>query len=275
VASVFNKLKVLLRPRRAAQWFYARRYYFLRKVTRSGVPQHNLSYLPDGFTITKIGQTGVAVADNFCTPGEAKALIEMAEPSVEPSAVLQDGKFVLADGRQSDTACVFGPNRRDPELMPFACRAAALTGLPYNHLEAVYVTRYREGGFYDEHVDYGDDFSVDRLYTVLLYLNDMEPGQGGSTAFPNLHIEVQPRVGRAVSWTNMNPDGSAHVETSHIAMPVKAGGEKWTIQFWFHPYKMFKEIKIVPPQTAAGLPLRKDADLPDGASYFERSDQPD
>jgi len=272
---MLNKIGNLFRPRRVAQWFYARRYYFLSKLTRSGVPQHNLSYLPDGFTVTKIGQTGVSVVDNFCTADEAKAVIELGKRVVKPAAVMQDGKFVLDEGRQSETAAVFGPQQRDPEFMPLACRAAALTGLPYNYLEAVYVTRYGEGGFYDEHVDYGDDFKVDRLYTVLLYLNDMQPEQGGSTAFPRLNIEVQPRVGRAVSWTNMNPDGSAHLETSHVAMPVRPGGEKWTIQFWFHPYKMFSEIDVVPPQTATGVPLERDAKLPEGAGFFERSQLPD
>ena len=154
--------------------------------------------------------------------------------------------------------------------MTIAVRAAALTGLPYTHIEGVYVTRYQEGGLYDEHVDFGDDFNVDRLYTVLLYLNDMAPEHGGATVFPRLNIEVQPRAGRAVCWTNMNPDGSAHLETSHAALPVKPGGDKWAIQFWFHPYKMFDAVDIDAPQTKSGVPLSKDDKLPEGAKHFER-----
>jgi len=261
-------LRQRLRIRQRFNWLFERRYFFLHKIVGGNIPQHNLSYLPDGFTIRKIGETGVAVVDGFCTPEEAQAVIDLARSRLIPSAVQVDGKFVLAEGRQSDTALVFGPKNPDPALLPFACRAAALTGLPYTHLEGVYVTRYGEGGRYNEHVDYGDNFKVDRLYTVLLYLNDMDISQGGATAFPNLNIEVQPRIGRAVSWTNMNPDGSAHFETSHAALPVKSGGEKWTIQFWFHPYKMFEEIRGAVPQAVTGLPMESSGDLPDGARLF-------
>jgi len=262
------KLRQRLRIRARLNWLFERRYFFLHKILGSNIPQHNLSYLPDGFTIHKIGSTGVAVVDGFCTPEEAQAVIELARARLKPSTVQVEGKFVLAEGRQSDTAVVFGPRNPDPKLLPFACRAAALTGLPYTYLEGVYVTRYGEGGHYNEHVDYGKDFKVDRLYTVLLYLNDMDVGQGGATAFPKLNIEVQPRVGRAVSWTNMNPDGSVHFETSHAALPVKSGGEKWTIQFWFHPYKMFEEIRGAMPQALPGRPMGISDHLPDGARLF-------
>jgi hypothetical protein len=260
--------RIINRARRALGRLYARRYYFLRKVNGAGIPQHNLSYMPNGFSITKVGNTGVSVIDGFCTPEEAQTIIDLAKDQLRPSAVQIDGKWVLAEGRQSDTALVFGPKRPDPALLPFACRAAALTGLPYTHLEGVYVTRYGEGGRYDEHLDCGSNFQIDRLYTILLYLNDMEPEHGGSTAFPRLNIEVQPCVGRAVSWTNMNPDGSIHYEASHAALPVNPGGEKWCIQFWFHPYKMFDEIKGIVPQATTGVPLCAQDDLPDGASLF-------
>lgn len=250
---------------------YERRFYFLSKLFGANVPVHNLSYFPDGFTVRKVGQTGISVVDNFCTRAEAQAIIEMARDRLKPSGVQEHGKVVLAAGRQSDTARVFGPGEPTAALLPIACRAAALTGLPYTHLEAVYVTRYQEGGHYNEHVDYGDDYSIDRLYTILLYLNDMDPAHGGATAFPRLNIQVQPKLGRAVSWTNLNPDRSPHYETTHAALPVKAGGEKWAIQFWFHPYKMFDPVDFVPPQTAIGKPVAAGDSLPEGASFFERS----
>jgi prolyl 4-hydroxylase len=255
--------------RRCASVF-ERRYYFFTKLFGTNVPVHNLSFFPDGLTIYKVGQTGVSVIDGFCTPTEAHAIIEMARDRLKPSGVQEKGKVVMAAGRQSDTARVFGVGDLNAELLPIACRAAALTGLPYTHLEAVYVTRYQEGGHYNEHVDYGDEYSIDRLYTILLYLNDMDPAHGGATAFPRLNVQVQPKLGRAVSWTNLNPDRSPHYETSHAALPVKPGGEKWAIQFWFHPYRMFAPVDFVPPQTAIGKPISAIDPLPAGAAFFER-----
>jgi hypothetical protein len=250
---------------------HERRYFYLNRVHAAGVPPHNLSFFPDGMTVRKLADSGVYLIDGFCTPAEASAIVEFARDKVKPAQVIQNNKMVLAEGRESETVRVFGPNADDPQFLPIAIRAAALTGLPYTHLEGVYVTRYGEGGHYNEHVDYGDDFRVDRLYTVLLYLNDMAPNEGGATAFPALNVQVRPRTGRAVSWTNKNPDGSAHLETSHAALPVTNGGEKWTIQFWFHAYRMFDEMDVMPPQVRRGEPVTADADFPEGVSFFERS----
>lgn len=267
---------ILKRVIQAVRWrlrhVYERRYFLLSKIIRPNVPQHNLTYLPDGFSISTVDCTGVSIIDNFCTQEEAQEIIDFAKERVRPASVLVDGKFVKSTGRISDTLRVFGPGNPDPQFMPMACRAAALTGLPYTHLEGVYVTRYKEGGFYNEHLDSGDDFKVDRLYTVLLYLNDMDAAEGGSTAFPRLNIEVQPKAGRAVSWTNKNPDGSMHMEVSHAALPVNSGAEKWTIQFWFHPYKMFNELDIKPPQAVTGTPIDENYPLPEGARFFVRGE---
>jgi prolyl 4-hydroxylase len=266
LASLKQKLRARL------IWLYERRYFFLHRVIKNRVPQFNLSYLPDGFTVTKVGRTGITIADGFCTQEEAQSIIEIARAQLGPAGILANGKFIEHPKRQCETALVFGPGKRDPRLLPIACRAAAMTGLPYTHVEGVYVTRYKEGGFYLEHIDYGNNFRIDRLYTVLLYLNDMTQEQGGSTVFPNLNVGVQPRVGRAVAWTNMNPDGSFHPETSHAAMPVKAGAEKWAIQFWFRAYKMFEEIDHAVPQATLGVPLSETDRLPDGARYIVRQE---
>jgi hypothetical protein len=252
------------------RWLYVQRYYFLRKIIPARIPEHNLSYMPDGFTITKAGKTGVSIIDGFCTPEEAQAVIDFSRDKLGPAGVMSNGVFIEHPQRLCDTGLVFGPGNVNQELLPIACRAATLTGLPYTHLEGVYVTRYPEGGLYDEHVDFGKKFSVDRLYTVLLYLNDLPPEHGGGTAFPRLNIEVQPEAGRAVCWTNMDPDGSEHNETSHAALPIQPGGEKWVIQFWFHPYKMFDAVDIEVPQATPGVPLSKDYKFPPGTKYFSR-----
>ncbi|MDP7092998.1 MAG: 2OG-Fe(II) oxygenase, partial [Gammaproteobacteria bacterium] len=170
----------------------------------------------------------------------------------------------------SDTARMFGPDSRNDVIYPLMLRASMLVGLPYTHLEDVYVTRYQEGGRYDEHIDFGDEFQVDRLYTVLLYLNTLPESQGGETVFPNLKVAVQPRVGRAVTWTNKNPDGSGHFEVSHAACLVKNGGEKWSIQFWFRRYPMLDPVAEVETlQARPGIRLTGWEELPEGVSIRE------
>lgn len=258
-------LRKFLRPVKKA---WQRRRYHLARLAARPLPPHNASWLPDGFRVTRLARTGIVVVDNFCTAGEAAEVIEVARDRQVRSGVLIDGKFRDHEGRVSYTAQLYGARFRYPGLFPLMQRAAMLTGLPYTHIEAVYVTRYPEGGLYNEHIDFGSEYEVDRLYTVLLYLNTVPEEQGGATVFPRLRVAVQPQVGRAVTWTNKNPDGSGHVENSHAAMPVTNGGEKWVIQFWFRRYPMVPAMDALDvPQATPGEPLEADAELPDGVRY--------
>jgi len=251
---------------------WKQRHYAWRRILRPALPVNSVAWLPDGFTVRRLAQTGISVVDNFCTPEEAAAVIEAASPLLKRSGVLIDGKFRDHDGRVSYTALLYGGKLRHPSVHPLMQRAAMLAGMPYTHIEAVYVTRYPEGGLYNEHLDHGEAFAVDRLYTVLLYLNTVPDEQGGATVFPSLNIAVQPVVGRAVTWTNKNPDGSGHRENSHTAMPVKNGGEKWVIQFWVRAYPMVDPVALAVPQTASGVPLTADDQLLDGVSLHGHPD---
>jgi prolyl 4-hydroxylase len=252
-------LRKLIKRLRGA---WKRRHYSLSRVFPIAPPPHNASWLPNGFAVTKLAETGLTLIDNFCTAVEAQLVIEAARDRLKRSGVLIDGKWVEHEGRISYTAQLYGPEHKNEVIFPLMQRAAMLTGVPYTHLEAVYVTRYTEGGLYNEHIDYGKEFKVDRLYTVLLYLNTVPDEQGGETVFPRLKVALQPQVGRAVTWTNKNPDGSGHLEYSHAALPVKKGGEKWVIQFWMRRYPMIKPIpSLATPQVNAGRPLAEDADL--------------
>ena len=79
-------------------------------------------------------------------------------------------------------------------------------------------------------------------------------------------MAVKPKTGRAVIWTNMNPDGSKHLETAHAALPPHGeNAEKWVIQLWFRPYRMhpIKE-QLQPRQAIPGIPLSGNEELPAG-----------
>ncbi len=251
---------------------WKRRHYHLNRWLRPATPPRTVSWLPDGFTVRQLAGTGLSIVDNFCTPAEAAAVIEAARDRLERSGVLIDGKFHEHEGRISYTAELYSRDYQHAALFPLMQRAAALAGVPYTHIDNVYVTRYPEGGLYNEHLDFGDEYQVDRLYTVLLYLNTVPEEQGGATVFPRLNVSVQPRVGRAVTWTNKNPDGSGHYENSHTASPVTNDGEKWVIQFWLRNYPMVPALdSVAVPQARTGQPLSATDVLPDGVQRVPES----
>lgn len=235
-------------------------------------PSFPTELFPDNFRVRVVGATGVYVFENFCTPEEADEIVSVAAERLGPSGVLVNARFEQTSERSSHTAALFSRYFRYPGVVPLMQRAAALVGLPYTNIEDVYVTRYREGDFYAQHIDYGESFAVDRLYTVLLYLNDVPEEQGGATVFPSLRTAVRPAKGVAVSWTNKNPDGSGHLESNHAAFPVTGAGEKWAIQFWFRNYRVVEALDDLPRDfpVYAGCerqPLQGGESLPEGVRF--------
>ncbi len=259
--------KFIRKVRRGYFWLADRQGYLRAKLFGLEVPVFPLVHLPDGFQINWAGQTGVAIVDNFCTADEAQYLISRAAKRLYDSRITIADKQIKDPYRKSQTAIVFDPYNKDPEVVRVAGRAAMLLGLPTSHVESVYVTRYRAGEYYKAHHDAYEGFDGDRLYTVLIYLNDLREEDGGGTIFEQLNVGVQPKCGRAVIWTNTNPDGSRHAETTHEALPVRGEAEKWVIQLWFRRYAMIDVSKSLfdAPQVRRGKALRGDEVLPDGA----------
>lgn len=263
--SIFRKLK-----RRLKKLNYRRNYY-LAKVFPPRVPPPPLYYLPSGFTVHTIAETGLRVVDNFCTAEEAHYLIEKARKQLRKSRVIVGGKAVNDPGRTSSHAVAFHRNHQDDRVLPIIVRGAMLAGVPVDHAEQIYVSRYSDGEFYHGHYDFSDSFLTEhRLCTMLIYLNDLDESQGGATYFRELNIAVRPKAGRAVIWTNINPDGSQHLETLHAALPPRGTGtEKWVIQLWFRPYKMTPVKRALRGmQVATGAALKGDEDLPPGTAII-------
>jgi hypothetical protein len=259
--------KIYLKLKYYTRWLSDRKGYFLAKIFGLKVPLFPLAFLPHGFSIHRAGETGLYLVENFCTKEEAAFMIDSARDKLQDSRITIKNKQVVDDYRTSQTAMVFDPFNQDPAILPLMHRAGMLLGLPYSNIETVYVTRYQEGEYYKAHHDFYEGFDGDRLNTVLIYLNDVQPDQGGGTVFEKLNIGVSPKVGRAVIWTNKNPNGSIHPEAVHEALPLKNGGEKWVIQLWFRNYKMIDvpETSILHPQTSKGIPLTGTEDIPSGA----------
>ena len=259
--------RITAKIRRSWRWLSDRQGYFGAKLFGLRVPVFPLMHLPDGFTVQQIGETGLSLVENFCTADEAQHLINIARTRLRRSRITVGDKQVQDEYRTSQTAIVYDPFTSDEVVIPLLHRAGMLLGLPGTNVETVFVTRYGENEYYKAHQDFYPGFDGDRLYTVLIYLNDMNEDQGGGTVFEKLNIGVRPKLGRAVVWTNTNPDGSHHEETVHEALPVKNGGEKWAIQLWFRAYEM---IDIPPgmietPQQQPGKPLTGREELPAGA----------
>lgn len=171
--------------------------------------------------------------ENFLDPAECDFLIENANSSFGPAPVVGKGAGEVSSSRTSST-CYLA--RED--LPEYLRKVSLLTGKPAEHCELPQVGRYLPSQQYLQHFDAFDLSNEDgrrfasnggqRTITVLVYLNDVP--RGGSTAFPNLNIEVQPRRGMALVFFPSSLDGLLDKMALHAAMP--AVDVKYVSQVW-------------------------------------------
>mmetsp|Transcript_6313 Transcript_6313/g.9715 ORF Transcript_6313/g.9715 Transcript_6313/m.9715 type:complete len:308 (+) Transcript_6313:33-956(+) len=119
-----------------------------------------------------------------------------------------------------------------------ATRASDLLQVDANTVEALQVVRYTtpnaEYKLHHDHGGYYGKHSEHRSWTMLIFLNDVVDA-GGHTAFPKLDLEVVPRGGDALVWSNLVQDGT-EVDEDMVHMgqpPSKSGVEKYAVNVWF------------------------------------------
>jgi len=239
--------------------FNYRRNYYISKVFPHSVPATSLHYLPQDFAVHTIANTCLRIVDNFCTGDEARYLIDTAREQASKSKLVDDGSAANGRGLRASHTVVFDRYHQDSRVLPIIARGAMLAGVPADHAEQVYVSCYVDGVSEHEQHDFADGspLAKHRLCSILVSLNDLKPEQGGAIYFKDLNIAVQPRMGRAVIWSNMNPDGTTRLEAPHAALPPRGEGtEKWLIQLSFRPYRVHPiRNPLQPLQTSAGIPI--------------------
>jgi prolyl 4-hydroxylase len=139
----------------------------------------------------------------------------------------------------------------------FGRRIEEATQLNETHGGKFQITSYPLDVGYKEHTDCivesNDD--RDRYATFLVYLNDLGADGGGETIFPEMGVDVKPRMGRALTWNSMNyQNGKCEPKSVHKAAPVKhVTKKKYIIQRWYY-YKNF--YALGKRTTEAALPER-------------------
>jgi hypothetical protein len=251
--------------KRLYRWIRDRKGWLWARLTGIRVPVFPLVWLPDGFSVSHAADTGLVVVENFCTADEAAYLINRAKSRLEHSNAAAASEQTEAHNGMSETAVVFDIDIKDTAVLPILYRAGMLLGLPATHAEPIFVTRHVESQFYQSQQKTA--LEGERLYTILIYLNDLDDNADSDTIFEKLNIALRPNVGRAVIWTNTNPDGTHHLETFQVSQLVAPGQEKWVIQFGFKAYQTISipSRSILAPQARRGIPLTGHERLPAGA----------
>jgi prolyl 4-hydroxylase len=70
------------------------------------------------------------------------------------------------------------------------------------------------------------------MYTFFVYLNTLQPEDGGTTTFTKIGITSRPQAGDALFWVNIDHNGKYDEKTMHSGDMVLTDVEKWGINVW-------------------------------------------
>jgi len=177
------------------------------------------------------------IHDNLLTPEECTDLLRVGrEIGYLASHVLEAGTSIEHHGRTS-TSCAI-PVGYNPAVETVEKRMADLFGVPVSYLEPLQLVRYTTNQEYRPHFDAFEVPSSmgQRVFTALAYLQC--PDNGGATVFPRVQQQVEPQVGRVVTWRNVGKDNLRLLDSEHGGLPVFSG-EKIALNIWVRdrPYR--------------------------------------
>ncbi|KAL3723686.1 hypothetical protein ACJRO7_035799 [Eucalyptus globulus] len=201
------------------------------------------------------------VYHNFLSEDECKYLIELAKPHMKKSTVVDRVTGETKDSRVRTSLGTFLTRGRDKIIRDIEKRIADFTFIPIEHGEGLQMLHYEVGQKYEPHYDYfQDEYNTknggQRMATILMYLSDVE--EGGETVFPTAKgnfsavpwwnelsdcgkegLSVKPKMGDALLFWSMKPDGSLDKSSLHGGCPV-IKGNKWSSTKWLrvHEYKV-------------------------------------
>lgn len=192
--------------------------------------------------------------ENFLTAAQCAELISIAKNSFRPSGVLLPNEknshnfnspnvgAVLDFGYRNSQTADLGliPNPLVIEVDKKICKTL---GISDAYSEYTQIQWYGTGQEYKYHKDYfqpgTDELTIyagprgNRTWTFMVYLN--EGMAGGETHFSDVDLMIIPRIGTAVIWNNLLPNGQINPLTTHAGLPVQQG-EKYVITKWFREY---------------------------------------
>ncbi|CAL4906277.1 unnamed protein product [Urochloa decumbens] len=194
---------------------------------------------------------------NFLSKEECEHLISHAKPHLTKSRVVDTVTGGSKESSSRTSSGMFFRREQDKVIRKIEKRIADYTSIPVENGEGLQVLHYGIGQKFDPHCDYYENSPVTknggpRQATLLMYLSDVE--EGGETVFPSATpksslpllsfdpftnrkgISVKPKMGDALLFWSMKPDGSLDPKSQHGANPV-VKGDKWSATKWMHVHE--------------------------------------
>ena len=199
----------------------------------------NASTQKEGLSIPfdEIQEEGIEMfeIENFLNEAECAEIIQIIKSKLRPSEIASSGEY--DSSFRTSSTCDLGNLGLDV-LKELDRRICEFIGINQSHSEVIQGQHYEIGQEFKAHTDYfeGDQIPKyggkrgQRTYTFMIYLNDVL--KGGETEFSRINKKIEPSLGKAVIWNNLDKKGNPNPNTLHHAHPVLKGN-KTIITKWF------------------------------------------
>lgn len=185
----------------------------------SGIVGHQLSSDPHVWSF-----------DGFFSAAEAAYLIQVAQPRLQPSLVVDSATGALVPNPVRTSHAVSFPwVSEDLVIQALNRRIALASNSSAEAGEPLQILRYQPGQQYRPHFDAFDQTDNQRLMTMLVYLN--EDYEGGQTVFTHNGLTFRGRTGDGLLFRNATQSGTRDETAQHAGLPVRSG-EKWLASRW-------------------------------------------
>nr|XP_023892476.1 probable prolyl 4-hydroxylase 3 [Quercus suber]XP_023892477.1 probable prolyl 4-hydroxylase 3 [Quercus suber] len=213
------------------------------------------------WTETLSWEPRVFIYHNFLSKEECEHIISLAKPHMRKSTIVDSKSGRGIESRVRTSFGMFLHRGQDKIIRDLERRIADFTLIPVEHGEGLQVLHYEVGQKYEPHFDFFHNELYtrnggQRLATLLMYLSDVE--EGGETVFPAANqnfssvpwwdelsecgkkgLSVKPKMGDALLFWNMSPNGKLDPLSLHGSCPV-IRGDKWSSTKWMR----IEEFKV-------------------------------
>ena len=148
---------------------------------------------------------------------------------------LVDGKYVSGFTQKRHRSCKirFFDKKNDPKYIK-EIDLKLLKTFNYNkdYGETINGIFYEKGAYFKDHWDgNGDGKNGDRVFTCLIYLNEVK--KGGGTLFSKINLNIEPKIGKIIVWQNIERYGGETITESYHTGQEILEGEKFVINKFF------------------------------------------
>lgn len=199
----------------------------------------------------------VILFENVLSNEECDELIAIAEKNLNPSHVVDVNSSIfntVLDKNRTSSGYSFRYNE-NKVITNIENRLAKIINWPVENGEPIQLLRYEIGQEYKPHFDWFDpnkEWSTDylkhggqRVGTFIMYLSNVE--NGGTTIFSTLGLQIYPKKGSVLFFSNVNVEGIVDARTKHAGMPVINGvkyiATKWLRESAYITNKVIKNEK--------------------------------